>query len=420
MKNLALFTCSLFAASVYLSHDASAAEVTFSTKFIEGEGALFESGTYVSRDVVTSLNSTSSHLTLGAHNALGMDEASSLSRLGFMLTVGQLNTRAHYANSIMFGHEFSHFQHAHRFGFTEHSFTDDETGEEISNLDAYKNLFFGFSVGGPATSRGQHNHEEYETEGSSTFTSGLNWQMSYSEDWIRAASRPGTKTSFDSTDFFINRSYVASYANLDRDTLKKTGTSTGDVYKFVQHLDPDGDADKMLKKITIYGIAANLASPVFWQAAAAPGRYVTTGQTDFEIDYFDTKFGGVTWDVPQYLNNDGFTIAPTFYIKPDAGILNDIGVNDLLLSASYETAVMGEADPELRITATGSRGAFQADVGVSYNGDAAFMELDAGYNVSKSMSLNVGAAITKGDTLRGKRNMPTGDSATWANVRFQF
>lgn len=401
---------------------ALAGEFKINTLMGGGEEEQWKNWTYIANDTVSSLNDAGSALTVKAHEALNMEEASPFGRFGFALTVGQINTRFHHANSIFFGHEFAHFQNAHRFGITDHYFVDDGTGEEISHAQAYWNIFATGAVGGPATSRshGSFDHDLHAEEGILSTLGGPNWQMRYTEDWIRSASKPRGKTVFDTTDFLINRTHMTAYANLDRRKTAEDGSSSGDLYKFARHVEPDRNPEDVLTDMTLYGTAATLISPMFWQSAYGASDYVLTGKTDFEIDYYQTRLGGVLWDVPQFLNPGGYTFAPTLYFKPEGNLAKSIGADDLLLSASYETAVMGEVDPELRLTVTGNWGAFRTDLGISGGSGGQFLEAEAGYIMNDAFSLNIGTALTKGSTLRGTRNMPTGDSATWAGVQFSF
>jgi hypothetical protein len=401
--------------------NASAAGVTVNNMMATEGDEFWKNYTYISRDTVQSLNEAGSSLTEAGHHALNLDEAGSLARLGYAFTAGQINSRFQWANSLFFGHEGSHFQHAHRFGFNEHSFVSDDTGDEISYWDAYWRIFTKGEVGGPAQSSGSNvDWDLYASEGIEASLAGLNWQMGHSENWIRDAAEPGAKNAFDSTDFFLNRMYLTAYAYGDAQRYKKTGDQGGDVYKYAKHLTSATDAPDTLKDIAVYGLAASLLSPVFWQSAGAINEYVANGTTDFNMRFYPTNVGGVTWDIPQFMNKDAFTVAPTIYLNAAPSLSGSVGAEKLLVSASYETAVIGETDPEMRVTVTGNWGSLGADVGVSGNSEGRFLEAEAYYNFTESFAVNAGAAISDGTTLRGKRNMPTSDNAAWAGVRFSF
>ena len=379
--------------------------------------------TYIAKDQVRSLNESGAFLLAKGSDALGMSDGDPIMRVPYGVLGGLLYYRFSLANSVLLGHEYVHWQHAHRFGFKEHTFIDDDTGDEISRGEAYKRLFLNGEVGGPAASIGRWgdiDHSLYSEEGISIDLAGLNWQMSYSEDWIRHNAGPGSKNVFDGIDFFVNRGYAARYAYSDVIRLDEDNDRSGDVYKFAAHLEGADDADETLRKLATYGLAANLLSPTYWASIAGVTNYFFTGETAAPDYFFDTSIGGATWDIPQFMNVGSYTLAPTVYIDTSRDIAGSVGAERLLLSASVETAVMGEADDELRLSATGRWGAFETDLAISAGGEGQFYEIEAAYNVNDHFAITAGAAVVDGDTLRGNRNMPTGDNAFWLGTRLTF
>lgn len=401
---------------------ATAGSITVNSLMFADSEEQWDTYTYIAKDTVKSLNETGSRITELGHFALNLDNKSSTSRMVYALTAGHLNYRFQVANTIFFGHEYVHFQHAHRLGLTNHSFVSDDDGSTISKQDAYINIFLTGGVGGPATSSSGSTFDPdlYASEGITTALAGANWQTAYSEQWIRDAATLNSKNVFDQSDFFFNRSYMMSYALHDYDAYKDGGATNGDLYKFANNLNLDGGNEDTLKKIVGISLLANLMSPRFIESVTDYVDYVVSGDTEITQKYITTSAGGITWDIPQYLNPNSLTLAPTIYLKVNDSLATSLGADRMLLSASYETPVLGDDDAEIRLTATTAWNHIETDFAVTAGSNGQFYELMGAYNISDSMAVTGGAVFGDGDTLRGKRNMPTGNSAAWIGARYTF
>ena len=391
--------------------------LTFGTLFSELDG--YDSLQYglAARQTVGTLNAAGSAAVRYGHEVLGLDEAGPLARGLYTATAYHALLRFHWANSLYFGHEGSHFARAHHFGMREHYFRDSETGERLSNWDAYQNIFLNLEVGGPAVSSGEIDDDEhYGEHGIMGTAAGLNWQMDYSEHWLRQAWSFQDKDAFDAPEFFMNRLHFMGYATGDI-IRREDGNTSGDVFKWARYMEEKGFSDEnTLEKVAAYSAVANLLSPGFWHAAGAVGAYIGSGVTETGSALKTTAVGSYGWDIPHYLNRSSMTVAPTLYWVPETTGAKDT----FLFGAGLELPVIGEADPELRLSATGRHGSISFDTTLALADGGAYAEASVNYHLDDNFALNLGGALGRGETLGQARQMPASDAAAWAGGQFSF
>lgn len=370
---------------------------------------------YAANGIVNTSESVGGSLVMAGHDALSLDDASPLGRLGYLLTAGQLNARAQWATSTLFGHEYAHFQAAHRFGRTEHYFPDNEGGR-LSTAEAYWNVFSTGEVGSPATSTGVGS----APSGIATSNAGLNWQMNYSESWLRDQMLNNDKTVFDTSNFFLNRIYFSAYFAGAANEAFGSSTSNSDPSKFARHMERKHGEENALDRATKYAIVANLVSPSFWQVGRSWNAYVL--ESDRDAPAFEMSFaaGSITWDVPHYLSDDSMTLAPIVYWTPSAEMREFAQADDLTIGVGFESAVMGSASQEARLTIDARWDNITLASTTALGADGAFQEIEAGYAVTENTSFTAGLAKASGDTLRASRNLPGQDAAAWAGVKWTF
>lgn len=378
---------------------------------------------YLAREVVESLDSVASGLTRWGHNRLGLSQSSRWRRSAYLISAIHLQLRMQWANSLYFGHEFSHFATAHQFGREEHYFRDGKSGEEIPFLRAYARAMWQGSVGGPAVSRRPAGSIASQEEITST-AAGLNWQMNYSERWLRQHIAFGHKDFFNAPEFLLNRSYLMSYAlgdsNRDTADMGKQNEDRGDLIKWAEHIERTQSDSDVLDKVVANTVLANLLSPAFWTAINSFNSYVESGETGFSVPVIETGIGQFAWDIPQYLNFDSMTLAPTVYWRMDDRIADFVGANRIVLAAATEIPVIGDGKGEQHLSMTGRWGRFDADLGFSRSGSGHFTEFEMAYRLKDRLAVTGGVAISDGKTLRGRRNYPFGNHATWLGLRLSF
>jgi hypothetical protein len=410
-----LLSCA--AAAIISSGAASAGEVTASNLvFTSDEAAFFSTYTYAADDIVGSLNSITETAALWGHDRLGLAESSSGARLGYVLAAGFATGRVQWANSLFFGHEYVHHQNQHRFGLTDHYFTEELTGELISNVDAYKNILLHSEVGGPATSRGEGavNNALRNAEGNLVSGAGLNWQMRYSNKLVRDAYA-GELSVFRAQDLITNRAYMMLYALGDIDRAKDGGFG-GDVYKFASVLATgDETPNDVLDDIVITSAISTALSPGFWGAVGSYSTYVSEAKT--MVTPYRLKLGSadLTWDIPNYMNLDSYTVKPTFYLNVPTTTFDG-----LTLGLGLESSVIGEEAQEIELFTSFSKGKIGFE-GALYVGDeGSAFEYGMTFDVTETVSLKVGGLNQNGDTLAGDRLAPEGNSFIFAGVSVKF
>lgn len=425
-------TTQLLTVTLLLSAPATATnaetQITFSSLIDQFESEKHHTYGYFAQELVGSLNSVAAGATRWGHERLGLSDSSPMHRWIYLATAVHLQARLQWANSMYFGHEFSHFSTAHQFGRVNHYFRDAGSGERQSYGDAYLRTILKGHPGGPAVSHGNLSPEQrrkHEAERITSTTAGLNWQMNYSERWLRQHLTYGPKDVFDAPDFFMNRAYLAAYAYGDKQRAKKPRAVgdqgiRGDVEKWAKRMTAQHGEKDALEDAFVYGIGATFASPAFWSVNSAIGAYASSGETALPDVFLTTPIGGLTWDVPQYLNLDSMTLAPTIYWQPDEQLTGFLGADTIVLGYAREFAVVGQTEDEHRFTLTGQWDRFQADLGVTQSKSGSLTEFEMSFDLNDSIAVTGGAAIADGDTLRGRRNFPFGNHETWVGLRITF
>jgi len=376
--------------------------------------------TYLANDVVASANNALSFAANSANDALKMGERSQAERLIFVLTAGQIAFRATWANSIM-THEYAHFAGHQKFGLTDHYFVDAASGERFGWQEAWLNVFLGMDVGSPATSSGfPTDPQRFHDEGIETSLAGLNWQMNYTEHRLRDWLSGERRTMFDAPDLMLNRIYTMTYAIGDETNINNSD-GTGDTSKFVRHIESTTGETNVANKMIAAGLIANALSPSIFQMGASVPRYVADGTLDVEPHTIQIAGpGSFTWDIPQYLNHSSMTLSPTLYWLPGSGILGTTGADHLLIGAGMEFPVIGEDDPEIRMTIDGTWDRTEIGAGVSFGNDGHLFEITGSYDISDSFQAYARGAWTSGQTLRGARNLPDSGGVAWIGLSYKF
>lgn len=410
--------------SLFACVNSTSAETTISVSnlIMDYKDKDYRTYGYLAQEIVSSGNSLAAWLGRKGYEGLNLKERSSGARWVYLATALQLQVRVQWANALYFGHEFSHFATAHQFGRDEHFFRDTKNGEEIKYGKAYLAIVKGGQVGGAAVSRGVLDpvqQERHSHEGIMSTTAGLNWQMNYSEKWVRQHYAFGKKDFFDAPDYFLNRSYLSAYAFGDK-KRSKNGRVKGDVLKWAEHVEANNpDEAGALGKAATYSLVANLLSPSYWTAANSFNNFIASGETKLNNPVLD-RGSSLTWDLPQYLNRNSMTIAPTVYWRPAGNAVSKLGADNILLGTSIEVPVIGEDENEIQVSVTGKWQDFDADFSVTKSGDGHFAEIGLAYNVNNNLAVTAGAASANGKTLRGSRNFPHGKAAGWFGLRISF
>ncbi len=346
------------------------------------------------------------------HDALGMDEKSPTARAIYLLTSGLVNLKFQTANSLMYGHEYAHFQMWDYYGYRTHYFYDFDDREELSEAKTWWNIFW---KGGPeatATNSGMLDPSRDPEQQIMTTAAGNNWQMNYSEEWVRRNIQADGMSLFTVPAYLTNRMKTFTYTISD-DHGHNDGVIAGDMTKIEDHyVNVLGHEDGDLSKIALYSGLSILASPATWRAYQAVGDYVATGETEMRSPFF--KLGGIeyTWDIPAYLNANGMSLVPTAYVRLSSGLTVGLGV---------ETAVIGDLDDEYTLSFLGDYNGFALAGEYSMStGGGSHLEMDASYRVNDYVSITASHVMSDDFSLRGFRNNPYGDDLTTVGVQLRF
>jgi hypothetical protein len=363
---------------------------------------------YRARDIVEAGEHIGSTVAEAGHNLLGLDYASPQARILYLGTAGLLNMRFQQANAIMFGHEYIHFQFHDLEGRPDHYFYNFDTNEELDFSEAYLNTLIWGGPKATATSRGNSGRDELPSEQSIMRTAaGVDWQMQYSERWVQK-SLMNRQSVFSMPGYLGNRTKLGMYALSD--SLSDTGVVTGDVNKVAAHYSSLGH-ETDAGDIALWGLAASALSPMTWNSFSALNSYVEYGDLEMQDPFFTLANGlRLTWDIPQYLNADGMTLAPMAYTETDFGVIG-IGM---------EIGVIGDSAPETNISYMHDFGKTDVAAHITWAETGSHLELEAGYELIQALSLEGRFSASAGDTLRGVRNNPTGGETLYAGISFHF
>jgi hypothetical protein len=378
--------------------------------------------TYIAHDAVSSINDLGSRATEELSYSLNMEERSKMARFLFLTTVGQAQARFVWANSTL-AHEYAHFANAHRFGRTEHYFVDYDTGEKFGWEQAWINSFFGGDPNGPATSKVGSvglDVELDEEEGIEDSLAGLNWQMDYSEMRLREWLSGQRRTVFDITDMVFNRVYTMSYA-ISSHIGQSDNSWGGDPGKFVTEMEDVYGEKNVSEKLIATSVLTNIASISLMSVGTGLQKYIAHGKT--EVHPYTPSFGTkhrFAWDIPHYLNKNNMSISPTLYWLPSWQIQNELGTDNLVVGAAYETSVFGVENHEFRLTLDGAWEDLALKSGGSFGPEGTFIEMQASYDISDHVTMSLGAARAIGETMRGARNLPDTDGFAWTGMQISF
>jgi hypothetical protein len=363
---------------------------------------------YRARDIVESGEHIGATIAESGHNLLGLDYASPEVRALYFGTVGLLNFRFQQANAIMFGHEYIHFQFHDLEGRPDHYFYNFDTGEEIDFQEAYINTLIWGGPKATATSRGNSGRDDLPSDQRIMRTaSGVDWQMQYSERWVQK-SLMNPQTVFSMPGYLGNRSKLLTYAL--GDSIRDEGAVSGDINKVAAHYTSLGHETEA-SDIALWGMVGTALSPLTWNSIFGMKEYVDYGTVEMKDPFFSLDNGlRLTWDIPQYLNADGMTLAPMLYTDTDFGV---IGVG-------MEVAVIGDSAPETNVTYLRDFGKADMGLNVTWAETGSHIEMEAGYELIQAVSLEGRFAASAGETLRGQRNNPTGGETIYGGIAFHF
>lgn len=417
-------TAVLVGATLPISFNPAYAEanLTVNSLLYDFDRGEYETYGYFAQDIVGSANSMGAAAVRLGHDALDLSNRSAVARLAYAATAFQALYRFQWANSLYFGHEFVHFSTADQIGLGHHYFYDTDAHEEISFSQAYWRAFSQFEVGGPAVSTthpGEVRGDISQDDIMQSLTAGIDWQMNYSETWLRHHLTYGDKDVFDATDFFLNRTWLMGYALGDHRRSKNDDFS-GDVYKFANHIENTTDETAVLTRVATLSILANMMSPSFWTTSATLGTYISQGKTEIYDPFVETGYGGFTYDIPQYLNANSMSVVPTIYWRAKKEHAAKLGADTLVASLGVEAAIVGNDKTEVKATVTGSFGDFDTDLRLAGSASGYITEIDVDYNLTDHFAISAGAAVASGSTLRAKRNFPRGEESIWLGMKLTF
>lgn len=409
--------------------DAKAADgIDLSTlTFLSGDEG-WKNLALMSEEAVDSIADAGNQLTQLGYEALDLEHGTPMARGLYLLTAGQVNTRLTWAASILYGHEYAHFQHSERFGFTRHFFydRDEGLGSRISNRDAFWQIFLTGQVGGPARSEsddpGVFNTPLYKEEGITKSLAGLNWQMNYSESWAREQIFDEQYSAFDAPGFVMNRLYTMGYSFGSLSELNPAFGSNegGDTGKFAAHLEKDIGVSNANEKMLGLSIISNLLSPQVLNALGSFSSYISQGDVTQSVEMKETRFGRVTWDIPQYLNLGNMSVSPTIYWKPSSDQTPPFQADDIMVGLGFETPVLGEGQGEFHAYLSGRWDKLSIENDLTVGVDGLFSEISASYSFKPHMDLTVGYAGGSGTTMRESRLFPLGSNTAWVGGRITF
>lgn len=340
------------------------------------------------------------------HNKLGIGEATPESRGLFLAAAGLANWQFQQANAIVFGHEYLHFQYRDYFGYPDHYYLSDD-GEEVDKGEGYLSALFTGHVGGTAFNVGPGNGKDPEKV-ILVKSAGLNWQMNYSEDWVRRNLRSGGNPLFSFPGYLYNRTKMFGYAMADDGG--DPGSLEGDVEYMAHYYRDVMGIDADLDDIRLYSGLALLASPATWNVVSSIGEYITTGNLTMADPFFDAGGARFTWDVPTYLNAENMTLAPIAYVEVDGYVFG----------AGVELPVVGDGHHEYTMTAgrKWDHVSFQAEH--SFAPDGGHTELQLGYDYNDHLGLELRHVQSSGESYRADRNNLYGEAVTIAGVNLRF
>ncbi|EPX76781.1 hypothetical protein [Salipiger mucosus] len=340
------------------------------------------------------------------HYKLGLDEKGPKARAGYAAIASLLEFQFQTANAIFFGHEYAHFQTRDYFGFPDHYFYNTETAEEVDGLDLYVKLLFGSN---PATAMnvGAYNGKD---PGKTILTksAGLNWQMNYSEEWVRRGLRSGGNRFFASAGYLNNRAKMFGYAMSDEDG--DPGNLVGDVEFISHHFQNNLGIDTSISDIRMYSGLSLLASPTTWSVVQGFSDYAMTGDLKMKDPFFEAGPVPFTWDIPSYLNAENMTLAPTAYFDIDGYVVG----------AGIETPVIGEGDDEYTLSIGKNWDSFFVEAEHTFAPDGGHTEIEAGYDFNDHFGVEVRHMTSSGQSYRGDRNNLYGEDVTFAGINVRF
>lgn len=419
-KKIKLKSTSILGAFLLTANVAGAAEISLNNLMFQSEDAVWRDYSYIGPQITQSLNETSSKVMELGHYALGLDNSGPGSRLLYLATAGQIHLRFQWANSLYFNHENVHFARSHAAGLTEHYFQTDD-GERLTNQEAYWNIFLKSEVGGPATSTGAPGDRPTDDQVTDLIAGGVNAQMEYSSQFFKdALFDPASKNAFDASDLLINRIYTQSYALGDRIRYDKSGVETGDMIKYSNHIDNLNGTDDTLNKIILYSLAANILSPVVVGSWSDITEYVATADIEYDTKTWQTPLGKTTYDIPQHLNVNNYSLEPTVYFDASNAQGAPLISDKMLVSLSVDKPVIGSGSADIRVSSRNAWGDLTTDVSVTLAQDGRLIETTFGYAITDNLSVTMGGATSHGETLRGARLLGDETEIVHAGLTLNF
>jgi hypothetical protein len=331
-----------------------------------------------------------------------------------MMVFGQfVNMQFQTANAIMFGHEYAHFSLHDWYGIPTHYFYNHDTNEEYSFAESYLySMIFGGPGGASATSSGSGTVYGDPAKRIRTTMAGVNWQMNYSEKWVQRNLAGDENHAYSWPGFFNNRLKTMMYTY--GDTVESDAAVSGDMSKIAAHYEGRGYSDDALDEMLLYSAVGNLLSPTFWTLPssvmqASPNNQFRMKDPYFQIGASDLRF---TWDVPQYHNPDGMTMAPAFYLRS----------GPIVGGLQVEKAVIGDATDEFTVIVMNEFKDAKLSASYTVNPDlgGSHLEVSLGYNFTDNFGIEARHISSDGVTLRGDRNNHTGEDASMVGVNIRF
>ena len=371
----------------------------------------WKDATYRGEHIAKFYEDMSSLMMAAGHEALGLDD-SMAGRAIYGFTAGYVAFMVQHFASIYYGHEAAHHSYSDYYGFEGHSFFNAETGMRDSE-EVKRSILTSGDPDAAAYSydlAGDGYENGYDEDAILHVSNGLNWQMKYSERWVRENLVLGGKSVFSTPNYLVNRMKTFAYALGDAQRGDSEAID-GDVNKIAQHYQDIGQ-DIEVEDIAVVGAASMFLSPATWSAWGGMNDYGVSGSLRMQDPFFETPSGSWTWDLPAYLNEENMSLAPMLYSRQNEEFIWGLGA---------EMPILGEGGVDYNIFASYTADHYSMDALLS-SGDAGGMYAEVGLSLSVTDKLGIRAeyVTSEGDTYKGKRHNPYSEDFLYIGLQSTF
>ena len=296
------------------------------------------------------------------------------------------------ANSAYFMHEMIHHAAGKKIGAQSFYFLN-SNGEVISHWEAYKNLLIDGSVGGPAVST---NYKNPNVDYIDMTVAGINYQTEFAKKWWFDILSEETPTKYTYTHYLINKAHLALYAYTDheRSDIYNNLPTTGDIMKYVSHLNKKYDSNISEGDIFTSSLITLLLSPGAWLLPR-----IEFDQFDNKHLYFDVNSSWkMSYDLNNFVNADAYTLNSTIYLTKDFKNIYELG---------YEKSIYGESKDEFSIGYRYVGESSSLSSSLTSDRENYFAQISYENNLSEGVSLFADLNYLQGDTWKSKRLTPS-------------